>query len=78
MRVQCGGCSKDWGGLSPAHCSACHLTFVTVNAFDKHSCLKRYGVQCLDPSTVGLVYDKVKDLYRFMSPDEEKDSVGVR
>jgi hypothetical protein len=78
MKAACGGCSKEWGGIRAAHCSGCHKTFVSPNAFDLHQSLKRLGALCLEPATVGLVYDKVKDLYRFMNPDEEKDSDDLR
>lgn len=78
MRVTCAGCSKEWGGLRTAHCSGCHRTFVSPNAFDLHQSLKRFGVRCLEPATVGLVYDKAKDHYRFMNPREEEDSRDLR
>jgi hypothetical protein len=50
-------CGAHWGGLSTGHCSACHLTFTGITAFDKH----RTGSHandtraCLDPASVGLV-----------------------
>jgi len=78
MRVTCGGCSKEWGGLRAAHCSGCHRTFVSPNAFDRHQAFKRFGARCLEPATVGLVYEKAKDLYRFMTPEEERDSHDLR
>ena len=55
VRTNC--CDAWWTGLSTAHCSACHQTFTTVGAFDKHRTGKhaddtRY---CLSPDSVGLV-----------------------
>jgi hypothetical protein len=53
----CPRCSKHWGGLKTAHCTACHETFTVVSTFDKH----RTGSHplstrtCVDPATVGLV-----------------------
>ena len=32
----CGGCDHRWTGLKIAHCAACHSTFTTVQAFDRH------------------------------------------
>jgi hypothetical protein len=47
----CHGCANRWNGYSTCHCSACHLTFSTIHAFDRH----RRGGHCLDPATAGLV-----------------------
>lgn len=50
-------CDARWGGLKTCHCSACHNTFTSITAFDKH----RTGSHalsertCLEPSAVGLV-----------------------
>jgi hypothetical protein len=53
-----GSCARRparWGGLKTAHCAACHETFTTVTAFDRH----RRGLpddrHCVDPLSVGLV-----------------------
>lgn len=46
----CSGCKARWGGLSTAHCAACHRTFSGVSAFEKHK-----PGQCLHPSSVGLI-----------------------
>lgn len=77
MRTKCPPCGKEWAGLRAAHCSApnCHLTFTSPNAFDMHQKWCKEGLVCLNPAVVGMVYDKAKDLYRFMTPDEEKDSM---
>ena len=32
----CGGCDHRWSGLQLCHCAACHETFTTINAFDRH------------------------------------------
>jgi predicted amidophosphoribosyltransferase len=77
MRVTCGGCSKEWGGLRAAHCSRCHRTFSSVNAFDIHQVWTKKPFVCNEPAACGMVYDKDKDLYRFMNPDEEKDANGT-
>lgn len=47
----CNGCADRWGGQHTCHCSACHLTFCTIHAFDRH----RRGGDCLDPAVAGLV-----------------------
>lgn len=57
MKVACPRCGKTWGGLSTAHCTACHETFTVVSNFDRHrtgshSAGTRY---CLPPSEVGLI-----------------------
>lgn len=79
MKVTCGGCSRVWGGLRAAHCAKCHRTFVSPNAFDEHQKrMVKGAILCRDPSSIGLVFDEGKDLYRYMTPDEEKDSHGVR
>lgn len=52
----CAKCTGRWNGFNTAHCSACHLTFTGVTAFDKHRAgnhsVRRY---CLSPEEVGLV-----------------------
>ncbi|MGY4869789.1 FDXHR family putative zinc-binding protein [Mycolicibacterium elephantis] len=50
-------CSAQFSGLKTAHCSACHETFSTVSAFDKHRA-GSYAAdtrRCLPPTSVGLV-----------------------
>ena len=32
----CGGCDHRWSGLLIAHCAACHASFTTIHAFDRH------------------------------------------
>ena len=50
-------CGKGWNGLKTCHCAACHRTFSTVIAFDKH----RRGTyepdtrHCVNPTDAGLV-----------------------
>lgn len=79
MKTTCPKCSKQWGGLRAAHCRACCHTFVSANAFDLHQSYFRSGTTlCRLPATVGLIYDKAKDWYRFMTPDEEKDANDLR
>jgi hypothetical protein len=47
----CNGCTNRWNGYNTCHCSACHVTFSSIDAFDRH----RRGGQCLPPAAVGLV-----------------------
>lgn len=30
------GCGAKWAGENLCHCSLCHLTFMSVNGFDRH------------------------------------------
>ena len=55
--IGCGGCSSRWNGLTTAHCSACHQTFTTVTAFNKHrtGSYSQDTRHCLEPASVGLV-----------------------
>lgn len=48
-------CGQWWTGNSRAHCPACHKTFSTDSAADKHR-IGKFGVdrRCVDPATVGL------------------------
>ncbi|MFI8448208.1 FDXHR family putative zinc-binding protein [Streptomyces erythrochromogenes] len=48
-------CGAWWTGLTRAHCAACHTTFSTDNAADKHR-QGRFGIdrRCVDPATAGL------------------------
>lgn len=50
--LTCGGCPSTWTGLSRAHCSACHLTFTGVSAFDRH---RGADGECLLPPNLGMV-----------------------
>jgi hypothetical protein len=36
MSTTCQKCGTTWGGLSPEHCKACHQTFTSTAAGDKH------------------------------------------
>lgn len=74
MKTKCVECAREWSGRNAAHCSQCHLTYTTPNAFDRHQSLRKGVVNCSDPSSVGMVYVEWRDAYRFMNPDEEKDS----
>jgi hypothetical protein len=49
--IQANCCGARWTGLGAAHCSACHHTFTSAGAFDRH---RRNG-KCLPPETIGLV-----------------------
>ncbi|OBF81032.1 hypothetical protein A5791_06915 [Mycobacterium sp. 852002-51163_SCH5372311] len=50
-------CGAEFSGLKTAHCSACHATFSTVSAFDKHRAGSHSADtrHCLPPAAVGLV-----------------------
>jgi hypothetical protein len=37
------------------HCAACHRTFTSASAFDRHQALDGGTVVCRDPATRGLV-----------------------
>lgn len=47
----CPRCETTWTGLSRAHCGACHLTFNSVGAFDKH----RSNDRCLTPASLKMI-----------------------
>lgn len=51
-----GECGKTWTGLRRAHCPACHITFNSDSAAEKHR-VGKPGIdrRCVDPATVGLV-----------------------
>lgn len=51
-----GECGNTWTGLRRAHCPACHRTFNSDSAAEKHR-VGRPGVnrRCVDPASVGLV-----------------------
>lgn len=48
----CRGCDAQWFGTRRAHCSACHLTFSSVSAFDRHRTPDGDHGHCLDPNTL--------------------------
>jgi len=53
----CRGCTARWHGTRRAHCAACHHTFSSVTAFDRHRTPDGDHGQCLDPATLAaLVY----------------------
>jgi hypothetical protein len=51
-----GECGKTWTGLRRAHCPACHETFNSDSAAEKHR-IGKPGIdrRCVDPATVGLI-----------------------
>lgn len=51
-----GACGKGWTGARRSHCPACHETFSSESAADRHR-VGKHGVdrRCVDPATVGLV-----------------------
>lgn len=51
-----GACGQTWTGLRRAHCPACHTTFNSDSAAEKHR-IGKPGTdrRCADPATVGLV-----------------------
>lgn len=48
----CRGCASRWSGTQRAHCSACHLTFSSASAFDRHRTPDGEHGHCLDPITL--------------------------
>jgi hypothetical protein len=46
----CITCKKRWEAKAIAHCTGCHKTFKSVNAFDQH----RKAGKCLDPASIGM------------------------
>lgn len=56
MIITHGECGKQWTGLSRAHCAACHLTFASDSAAEKHR-VGKFGIdrRCVDPATKKLV-----------------------
>lgn len=53
MIITHGECGKQWTGSSRAHCAACHLTFASDAAAEKHR-VGKFGVdrRCEDPATM--------------------------
>ncbi len=51
-----GACGQSWTGLRRAHCPACHLTFNSDSAAEKHR-IGRPGIdrRCLPPADAGLI-----------------------
>lgn len=55
-QYSCGYCHLRWSGTTVAHCGACHVTFTSPSAFDRH----RTGGGCTHPLDAGLhAYDRV-------------------
>lgn len=54
IRTNC--CDAWWTGLKTAHCPACHETFTTTSAFDKHRTGEHHNDtrHCQPPAQVGL------------------------
>jgi len=65
MDITCGGCDSRWTGLTRAHCGACHLTFNSVGAFDKH----RVRFSCQHPETREMI--EVEGIWRSPMDDEK-------
>lgn len=65
-------CGQWWTGPGRAHCPACHRTFSTDSAADKHR-VGKFGVdrRCVDPATVGLVAKRKPwgDMWQNPGPD---------
>jgi hypothetical protein len=73
----CARCPARWGGLTTAHCSACHRTFTTDAASQKHRAgsHERGERHCLDPAKVGLV-DAGRDYSCWGFPGRDADGGG--
>lgn len=54
--IRHGKCGKWWTGAQRAHCGACHETFSSLGAFDRHQTWPRgsSGSGCRRPGEVGL------------------------
>lgn len=50
----CRKCKERRVGLAQSHCTGCHRTFKSANAFDQH----RRNFQCLDPLEIGMRADE--------------------
>lgn len=48
-------CGRSWTGLNRAHCPACHETFNSDGAAERHRSGPHGARVCLPPSSVGLV-----------------------
>lgn len=55
--IYCPRCPNWWTGTRSGHCTACHRSFTSIAAFDKHrSGSHAHGKRhCVDPETAGLV-----------------------
>lgn len=55
--IRCPRCPSWWTGTRSGHCTACHRTFTSIAAFDKHrsGSHAKSTRHCVDPETVGLV-----------------------
>ena len=68
-------CACDFGrGFKTCHCAACHRTFTSVEAFDRHQRLEDGGIVCLDPATLqrrdGLpLYDRPSNRWAIARPN---------
>lgn len=57
----CKTCGKQWGGLNAQHCTACHETFSSTSAGDKHRRGEYPGRYC---TTEELVYNAKRDMWQ--------------
>ena len=55
--IYCPRCPNWWTGMRSGHCTACHRSFTSIAAFDKHRAGSHSDGQrhCVDPESVGLV-----------------------
>ncbi len=61
------GCGAQWAGGKAAHCSLCHLTLATVEAFDAHVCLAKPRVRrrgLTAKRSAELIEDRYGDVLR--------------
>ena len=56
MKITHGACGKTWTGVTRSHCPACHETFNSEYAAEKHRAGKP-GIdrRCLPPAEAGLI-----------------------
>jgi hypothetical protein len=55
MLLRHGVCGSVWSGAGAAHCGACHVTFSSLTAFDRHQRAADGRLVCVAPAEVGLV-----------------------
>lgn len=54
MNLKCPRCDTTWQqlGNQAGHCSGCHRTFASLDAFDAHQRIRDGRNVCLDPATL--------------------------
>lgn len=83
IRTSCTDCGAQYGG-NAGHCKACHRTFSSDSAFDKHL-VSRVTAGCHDPATLRdkherqvLTYDPERGLWKFVDHTGGARLAGLR